>query len=148
PSITPSYVKCGSYQSDLDSGQYQLSWTSPAELQAWIRAEEIDKTVELILKESEPNRGTTDHQWTKKHVYVCARMGTGGKSKYAPKCNQERKVDSKRMPCPCRLVAKTYPNTHMILGRYDSSHSHPVGSDNLKYTRIPSATLLQIEGDL
>ena len=42
----------------------------------------------------------------------------------------------KRMSCPCRLVVKSYPNMDLVLGRYDGSHSHPVGKDNAKFTRL------------
>ncbi|KAJ7104927.1 hypothetical protein C8R44DRAFT_587581, partial [Mycena epipterygia] len=35
-----------------------------------------------------------------------------------------------------------------ILGRYENNHSHPIGSQNLIYTRIPVAALLKIEEDL
>jgi hypothetical protein len=75
-------------------------------------------------------------------------MGTGGKSKYAPKLHQQRKIASKRTSCPCRLVVKTYPGTTTILGRYENEHSHPIGSQNLIYTHIPAAVLHQIEDDL
>jgi hypothetical protein len=148
PTAASKYVKRGSYEDDLASGRYPLSWTSLGEMEVWIRAEETEKTIELILKEVEPNRGKRDHQWTKKHIYVCARMGTGGKSKYILKRDQQRKIASKRTPCPCRLVAKTYPGTRIILGRYENEHSHPIGSSNLIYTRIPAAVLRKIEDDL
>ncbi|KAJ7697853.1 hypothetical protein B0H17DRAFT_858058, partial [Mycena rosella] len=70
----------GSYQHDLASGEYPLSWSSLPAMEAWIRNEESANTIELRLKEG--------------------------------------------------------------------SHSHPIGSQNLIYTRIPVATLLQIERDL
>ncbi|KAJ6623225.1 hypothetical protein B0H10DRAFT_2213615 [Mycena sp. CBHHK59/15] len=138
PPMISSYAKRGSYQSDVESGKYTLSWTSLVDLHAWLRAEEATKTIELILKEEEPNRGTTEHQWTKNHIHVCARMGTGGKSRYIATGKQERKIGSKRTSCPCRLVAKTYPGTTTILGRYENNHSHLIGSQNLIYTRIPA----------
>ncbi|KAJ7025281.1 hypothetical protein C8F04DRAFT_1300355 [Mycena alexandri] len=112
---SPTYHKRGSYQHDLDSGQ----------------AEETTKSVSFLLKEVEPNRGKTAHEWTAKHIYVCARMGTGGKSKYVPKREQIRKIPNKRIDCPCRVVGKSYPGTTTILGKYEDSHSHPIGSENL-----------------
>ncbi|KAJ7602616.1 hypothetical protein DFH06DRAFT_953877, partial [Mycena polygramma] len=138
----------GSYQYDLSSGKYTLSWPSFSALKAWLRVEESEKTIELAVKEVVPNKGRGEHLWKKKHVYVCAQMGTGGKSKYVPKTNQTRKIPSKRLSCPCRLVAKTYPGTETILGRYEDSHSHPIGSQNLIFTHIPPAVLRQIEEDL
>ncbi|KAJ7074857.1 hypothetical protein B0H15DRAFT_735480, partial [Mycena belliarum] len=72
-----------------------------------------------------------------------------GASKYIPKHpERERKIGSKRTPCPCRLLAKTYPDTPVILAKYEDSHSHPTGSQNLIYTRVPAAIMLQIERDL
>ncbi|KAJ6521964.1 hypothetical protein DFH09DRAFT_1330856 [Mycena vulgaris] len=117
-------------------------------MEAWIRNHEAEHSIELRLKEIEPNRGKKNH-WLAKHIFICARMGTGGASKYVPKHpERERKIQSKRMPCPCRLVAKSYPNTTTVLGRYENTHSHDTGSDNLIYTRIPAAALYKIEKDL
>jgi hypothetical protein len=148
PPVVSRDVKRGSYQYDLASGKYPLSWTSLSNLEAWIRAEESQKSIELALKEVVPNKGKGAHHWSKKHVYVCARMGTGGKSKYIPKNNQERKIGSKRTPCQCRLVVKIYPSTDTLLGTYENDHSHPIGSQNLIYTHIPAAVLCRIEDDL
>ncbi|KAF8142257.1 hypothetical protein K438DRAFT_1636014 [Mycena galopus ATCC 62051] len=75
-------------------------------------------------------------------------MGTGGKSKYIPKHNQEWTIASKWTTCPCRLVSEIYPGTPTILGRYENYHSHPIGSQNLIYTNIPAAVLCRIEDDL
>ncbi|KAJ6542164.1 hypothetical protein DFH09DRAFT_1041288, partial [Mycena vulgaris] len=62
--------------------------------------------------------------------------------------DQGRKIGSKRTPCPCRVVVKSYPEMTTLLGKYESEHSHPIGSQNLKYTHIPDAVLHQIEDDL
>ncbi|KAJ7025760.1 hypothetical protein C8F04DRAFT_926919, partial [Mycena alexandri] len=61
---------------------------------------------------------------------------------------QTRKIPNKRIDCPCRVVGKSYPGTTIILGKYEDSHSHPIGSENLIYTRIPLAVRQQIEDDL
>lgn len=39
--------------------------------------------------------------------------------------------------CPSKLVIKAYPGTTRILGSYKEVHSHPLGSDNARFTRIP-----------
>ncbi|KAJ7162754.1 hypothetical protein C8R43DRAFT_880251 [Mycena crocata] len=148
PLSIPSSAKRGSYDHDVASGLYGLSWASLDEMQLWIRAEEIRNSIELRLKEREPNRGKTKHEWTAKHIFICARMGTGGKSQYVPKHDRVRDIANKRTNCPCRLVAKTYPEMSIVLGRYEDSHSHVIGNDNLIYTRIPQATIKKIEDDL
>ncbi|KAJ7137524.1 hypothetical protein C8R43DRAFT_893512 [Mycena crocata] len=148
PLPTPSSAKRGSYHHDLASGSYGLSWASLEKMQLWIRAEEAQNGIEFRLKEKEPNCGTTKHEWMAKHIYICSRMGTGGKSQYVPKHDRARDIGSKRTNCPCRLVAKTYPGTSIILGRYEGSHSHTIGNNNLIYTRIPQATIKKIESDL
>jgi hypothetical protein len=143
-----SDAKLGSYQRDVDEGQYPLAWMSLRDVQAWIRNKEANNSIELHVKDIIQNKNKREHQWTSRHVYVCSRQGTGGQKKYVPrdtgKEKKERKVPNKRIPCPCRLVVKTYPGTVRVLGRYEGSHSHPTGSDNLKFTRIPLSTREEI----
>ncbi|KAK7013804.1 hypothetical protein R3P38DRAFT_3362725 [Favolaschia claudopus] len=116
---------------------------------AWIQREEEDKGISFLRKEAEPNRGKTEHQWIMKYIFVCARMGTGGKSKYVPKHPERtRKIPNKRLDCSARIVGKSYPARTTILGRYEASHSHPIGGANLIFTRIPPAVRQRIEEDL
>jgi hypothetical protein len=118
-------------------------------MEEWLKKEETEKSISFLRKEAEPNRGKTKHEWTKKHIYVCARMGTGGQSKYVPKHpEREKKIPNKRMDCPCRVVGKSYPGTSTILGKYEDSHSHPIGAQNLIYTRIPPEIRRKFEEDL
>ncbi|KAJ6492592.1 hypothetical protein DFH09DRAFT_947506 [Mycena vulgaris] len=139
PPPISSAAKHKSYQADLESGEYTLCWSSVPAMEAWIHNHEAEHSIELRLKKIEPNRGKKNH-WSAKHIFICARMGTGGASKYVPKHpERERKIQSKHMACPCRLVAKRYPDTTTVLGRYENTHSHDTGSDNLIYTRIPAA---------
>lgn len=139
----------GSYQHDLDSGEYPLSWASLTEMEAWLRKEDDSEGISFLRKEAEPNRGKKDHQWITKHIWVCARMGTGGKSKYVLKHpERQRTIPNKRVNCPCRVVGKTYPGTTTILRRYTKDHSHPIGSENLIFNRIPPDIRHQIEQDL
>jgi hypothetical protein len=98
----------------------------------WLRKEERVNFIELRLKEVVPH---PYNHWDEKLVYVCARQGTGGVKAYEKKkARHRKKVPTKRMSCPCRLVVKSYPNMDLVLGRYDGSHSHPVGKDNAKFT--------------
>ncbi|KAJ7636454.1 hypothetical protein FB45DRAFT_742753 [Roridomyces roridus] len=88
-------------------------------------------------------------QYEAKTRYVCTRGGTGGKKAYirtAPK--RARKIASKRTECGCSLTVKRYPGRTTVLGRYIEDHDHPLGRENLPYTRIPKETREFIAGML
>ncbi|CAK5284599.1 unnamed protein product [Mycena citricolor] len=139
-------VKYGSYEADVASGQYTLCWGTVAELEEWIKAEERKLCVNLPLKEVVRNKNKQNHEWIQKRVYTCGRMPTGGKKiddKKFP--DQQRRIETKRLYCPCRLVAKQYPHTTIILGRYEADHSHPTGPRNLIYTCIPDEARVLIK---
>src|SRR3954451_13734774 len=123
---SPSRVIVGSFDHDRDSGRYQLSWESWAKFEAWRKAEEEEKMIELRRKEvRHPNSGNA---WTEKHLFVCTRQGTGGKVNYERKNpHWQRSVESKRVGCICRLTVKTYPTTSQLLGMYQERHSHEIG---------------------
>ncbi|KAJ7291853.1 hypothetical protein C8J57DRAFT_1043714, partial [Mycena rebaudengoi] len=86
--------------------------------------------------------------WLQKTIYVCSRQGSGGKSHYQPTKGFARKIPSKRTGCPCHLTVKTYPGTTEVLGLYKSEHSHPIGDENLGYTRLDVETRKEIENYL
>jgi hypothetical protein len=79
-------------------------------------------------------------------VYVCAHYGTGGKDYEKKHPGWSRKVPSKATDCPCSLKIKKYHNTSVILGKYHRNHNHPIGADNLRFTRISDATRDWIAG--
>ncbi|KAH9024713.1 hypothetical protein EDB84DRAFT_1246658, partial [Lactarius hengduanensis] len=60
----------------------------------------------------------------------------GGKPSYQKKHQWERKIPSKKTGCQCRLTVKRYPQTEVILGKYEDNHDHPLGDDNLRFTRL------------
>ena len=39
---------------------------------------------------------------------------------------------------------KSYPNTDRVLGHYETQHTHPTGSENARFTRLPTETRIQI----
>lgn len=119
-----------------------------SDMSVWLRDEEKRRTIQFDVKESRRNKNTKDHHWLIKHIYVCARQGSGGKSKYVPKHpDRVRNIPARRAEegCPCRLTVKTYPDTTAVLGLYVAEHSHPIGDANVKYTRIPPHTRNEIE---
>ncbi|KAI5823126.1 hypothetical protein K523DRAFT_225051, partial [Schizophyllum commune Tattone D] len=44
-----------------------------------------------------------------------------------------------------RLTVKTYPGTDTVLGLYRDQHTHPVGTKNLRWTRLPKETKRKVE---
>jgi hypothetical protein len=136
----------GHYTSDLKSGKYELSWPSLAAMEAWIIKEERANFIELKLKDTILNDKL---HWDEKYVLVCARQGTGGAKPYEKKKpSRGRKVPTKRIKCPCRLVAKTYPNSAQVLGTYKKNHSHLIGPINAKFTALSLDTRTVIEEKL
>lgn len=133
----------GHYTTDLRSGKYELIWSSLSAMEAWHKKEELANYIELKMKETVLNDKL---HWDKKYVFVCTRQGTGGASSYVKKrTTRGRKVPTKRIGCPCRLVVKTYPNTAQVLGSYKNTHTHPIGPVNAKFTAISRDTRTIIE---
>jgi hypothetical protein len=141
--MPPSGV--GSFDYDLAHG-YVLRWPSFAAMKIWMKPECVDKSIEFV-KRGMPQAGP-GFGWLEKHIYVCSRQGSGGKSRYRPTKGWTRKIPSKRTGCCCRLTVKTYPGTAEVLGLYNSDHSHKIGDDNLKYTRLDVETRKEIENYL
>jgi hypothetical protein len=142
-SIPPSSPLVGSFEYDLQHN-YKLRWGSIRSMHAWMKSECRDKSIEFVKKKFRPRNPNTP-AWNETHVYVCARQGSGGKSKYRPTKGWTRKISSKRTGCPCRLTVKTYPDTTEVLGFYKSDHEHPIGDENLKYMRLDAETRQEIE---
>jgi hypothetical protein len=90
---------------------------------------------------------TGAERYVERTVYACARYGTGGKKNYNKKHPEwSRKVPTKATDCPCSLKVKKYHDTSVILGKYYGNHNHPIGADNLRFTRISDATRDWIAG--
>ncbi|KAJ6592498.1 hypothetical protein B0H19DRAFT_921216 [Mycena capillaripes] len=51
-----------------------------------------------------------------------------------------------RTDCECVLLIKTYPGVTMVLGNYKDEHNHPLGNENLRFTRISKETREYIAG--
>jgi hypothetical protein len=135
-SETPTTSKRkGSFNWDRENG-WAMEWASIAEFEAWLREEQLAKSIELILSGTRTGKWL----WTKKWTYVCSRQLSGGKSKYEKKYpDRQRKIDSKKTGCRCQLVIKHYPDTLTILGRYAEEHDHEIRLANIAYTRLSQA---------
>lgn len=134
----------GSFDGDLLRG-YSLRWASFEQMKTWLRREEMTNSIELISKAVV--RSQTNPNWITKHVYVCARQGSGGTRAHQKKKQWERKVPTKRVEdgCQCRLSVKSYPGRSEVLGKYRSDHTHPIGDENLRFTRLSEETRAEIE---
>lgn len=130
----------GDYTSNITLGRFPLQWTSAEELGIWLKKEQEQSMIELRLRTTCVNQNAT-----KVYYYFCSREGTGGVRAYSKKHpERERKIHTKRLRCPCRLVVKSYPNTNVLLGQYHADHSHPIGDENARFTSLSQETRIRI----
>ena len=123
--------KKGSFHSDKNGTFYTLEWPSLAEFDAWRRAEEIADSIEFRRSSLWTGGGL----WTLKRLFRCGRQFTGG-GKYKIKNPERKRVESKKIACPCHIIIKVYPHTNTILGRYAKEHNHELGRANIQHTDI------------
>lgn len=130
-------IRYGDYESDRQSGKYNYAWESWEAFERFLEKEEETGSIELRKVKTI----TGAERYVKRIQYVCARAGTGGQKGYTKKnLDWDRKVNSKLTECPCSLIVKTYYGIDNVLGNYRSDHNHPMGQDNLKYTRLSLKT--------
>jgi hypothetical protein len=123
--------KKGSFYSDKKGTFYALEWPDFAEFDAWRRAEEIAHSIEFRRS----SVWTGGALWTSKRLYRCGRQVTGG-GKYEITDPKRKRVESKKIGCPCHIIIKVYPHTSTILGRYVEKHNHELGRANIRHTDI------------
>jgi hypothetical protein len=133
----------GTFEYD-QAHDYTLQWQSADELLSWMKIEERANSIELRRYQTHRNKAA-DAVWDTKIIYKCARDGTGGYKVYRKNHKYVRKITTKRVGCSCWLRVKSYPGTTTLLGSYHSDHSHPLGDENLKYTRLPTEDVRLIE---
>jgi len=119
------------------------SFPSLQDALSWINTIEKQDVVEFSRKELRPSPNP-EYAWTGKHIYVCGRTKTGGTKLYQKKHpDTERKIDTKKIAggCPSRITIKEYKGTSTVaILDESSSHSHEIGTDNVKFTRVPTDT--------
>ena len=127
----------GSITYDREHG-FNLEWDSKEAFKIWLDNEQTAQSIEL--RPSKIERGSA--LYTTNQIFCCARNGTGGLKHYQKKMTRERKIENKQLPdgCPCRVQIKTYPHTAVVLGKYVSNHSHPIGLENLKFVYMRDST--------
>ena len=135
----------GSFNYDQEHSNYPLEWSDLATFNTWHQEEECRYSIEFIA--SRVRSG--GHLWTQNQLYVCSRQLSGGRKQYEKKNpHWNRKIDSKKTGCHCRVIIKLYPHTDTILGNYRNAHDHEVGSDNIAYTRMLGIAWEQIKSML
>jgi hypothetical protein len=122
---------------------FNKSWATYEDFERWKDNRVVEDGIELRIQRT-PDRGAN---YLERRTFTCARNYTGGLSRYEKKTEQTRKVESKKLDesCPCKLIVKTYPDNTFVLGSFTAEHNHPVGSDNLKYTRLARTQLLEVK---
>ena len=138
----------GSFEHDFRSAGYTLRWESWPEMEIWKSAQEEKSMVEFIVKETKFNKGNSSGPlWKKQVIFVCGWGKSGGEKRYNKKYDRHRKIPTKKVAdgCKARLTVKTYPGIATVLGLYQDTHLHPVGNENVKFTRLSKETHKEIE---
>lgn len=136
PATTQAY---GSITYDRTRGKMPLEWSNEEEFGAWLAAEESERAVELIVS----NVAHSDSpNWRERRILRCSREWTGGRlaQNESGTTERNRKIPSKKTGCRCRLTIKFYRHTETILGKYENDHDHPLGDENLQFTRLSEKT--------
>ncbi|KAJ7470045.1 hypothetical protein B0H11DRAFT_1634302, partial [Mycena galericulata] len=107
------------------------------EFDTWLAEEQRAHGIELHLVNTYPGLPEFERQLR----YVCSRGGTGGIKPYVKRHPEwNRKIETKRTQCKCRLLVKQYPGISTVLGDYRDEHDHALGNANLRFTQIPKET--------
>ena len=119
-----------------------MEWSDLTAFNTWCQEEELRYSIELVASTVKPGGPL----WTQYRLYVCSRQLSGGRKQYEKKNPAwNRKIDSKKTGCRCRVAIKLYPHTDTILGNYTNTHDHEIGSDNITYTRMSGVPWEQIK---
>ncbi|KAH8119887.1 hypothetical protein DFH11DRAFT_1557125 [Phellopilus nigrolimitatus] len=126
------------YGSGDSNDGYTLEFDSLESFQAWRASEEEENMVEFIKGDTHGSKAVPPR--FKDHVkLVCARHCKSGRKKYKRKCpERNRKVPSRKIEgegCPASISYKTYYRTTTVRAMYVKEHSHPIGPENLPFTR-------------
>ena len=132
----------GSFVADSRSTKYNMLWGSRRDFELFLSQEMSLHSVEFL--KTQTTRGLSG-KYLERECYSCARHGRP--VDYVKKNpHWGRKVPSKVTHCTASLTVKSYVETLYLLGIYDSEHNHPLGNENLRFTRISPATRDWIAG--
>lgn len=137
-------LQCGSIAHDRKRGNMPLEWINEDHFCAWLAAEESEHAIELIVSHTAHSESPL---WRERRILRCAHEWTGGRpvqnksgSEGKDRKIQDRKIPSKKTGCRCQLTIKLYRHTDTILGKYETMHDHPLGDQNLRFTRLTDRT--------
>lgn len=132
----------GSFSYDLHGDKFTLQWASWDDFEVWFKAEQREKGFEFCIKDK-PR--PANELYSSMTYYYCARQGSGGQKNYTKKNPEgKRKIPTKRTGCNCSLTVKTYPGVTTVLGQYEAQHDHPIGGNELRFTRVSTETRTRI----
>jgi hypothetical protein len=136
----------GSIMYNWEENGYNLEWETRADFDRWLTHEQKAVGIEIQIAKTQRSKAQQQVYLTCK-TFCCAHNGCEGIKHYEKKMAQEQKIDSKWIDggCPCYIQIKMYPNTNTILGKYEFTHSHQTGKNNLKYIWIQVSTWDLIE---
>ena len=123
----------GSLTYDCKKWGHTFKWPNEEGFQIWLTSEESEKTIELVM--SQIKRADSE-AWRERRILWCSREFTGRKKTYQKKNQWDRMIPSKKTGCRCCLTIKLYLGMDTILGKYEGEHDHPLGEDNLRFTRL------------
>jgi hypothetical protein len=123
-----------SFNYDWESGRFPHKWSNLAKFEMWHWVEELAYSIELISGSIQKGENGL---WMLKCNYVCSCGNSRGQNKYQKKhLEQQRKIRSKKMDCPCKIIIKFYPHMPIIQGHYKNDHNHKVGLANIAFTQM------------
>lgn len=123
----------GSLTYDCEKWGHTFKWPNEEEFWIWLASEESERTIELIVSQI---KQVDSQAWQERCVLWCSQEFTGRKVNYQKKNQWDRMIPSKKTGCQCCLTIKLYPGMDTILGKYEGKHDHPLGQDNLRFTRL------------
>ncbi|KZV87284.1 hypothetical protein EXIGLDRAFT_840088 [Exidia glandulosa HHB12029] len=137
---------CGDFDKDRVSGAFPLQWPTEAHFDTWLATLQRESVIEFTQQKTGKSMRGSRAGFLFYREYRCSRGNVHGKKPYEKKHPERaRKLDAKAaVNCSARIYVKAYNNTSIILGRYESNHSHPLGHDNAAYTRISDETRMRI----
>ncbi|EJD33305.1 hypothetical protein AURDEDRAFT_131761 [Auricularia subglabra TFB-10046 SS5] len=117
--------------------------TSITEFKLWLSKLERDSVLEFTLQKTVKPKRRRDGGFI--HGFEYRGKVHGAKPYDKKHSDRERKLPARGAAnCATRIYVKTYRNTPIVLGRYDATHSHSIGHDNARLTRVTEDTRVRI----
>jgi hypothetical protein len=126
----------GSFIYNKKNGKFPMEWPSIADFHVWHEAEQLAHSIKLIRSTIVTPNGPI---WTERCTFMCSRALSGSQYNYEQKHEQQQKIESQKIQCPCHIVIKCYLHMQVVLGHYHSEHNHELGIPNIRYLCLSQA---------